>query len=272
MSKGLSLHIGLNSVDPAKYSGWSGDLVACENDARSMQSICSARGFQAHTLLTQQATRAALLDALKDASQELQAGDTLVISYSGHGGQVPDVNGDEDDGLDETWCLYDGEVLDDELYWCWGQLPAGVRVAVFSDSCHSGTVLKATLLAKGMVAADAGPVTTRYKAMPREVEFATYERNRALYEELQSKGAPPDPHCSVILVSGCQDNQLSSDGPFNGSFTGALLIVWQNGQFHGGYAEFTKAIRARLPSTQSPNFMSVGAPDPDFQNGPVFSI
>ena len=31
-ARGVSLHIGLNSVDPKHYGGWSGDLVACEFD------------------------------------------------------------------------------------------------------------------------------------------------------------------------------------------------------------------------------------------------
>jgi hypothetical protein len=38
-AKGVSLHIGLNSVDPAAYNNWSGELIACENDAHSMEAI-----------------------------------------------------------------------------------------------------------------------------------------------------------------------------------------------------------------------------------------
>lgn len=55
---------------------------------------------------------------------------TLVVSYSGLGGQSPDENGDEDRGLNDTWCLYDGEMFDDELYGLWSKVFAGVRVAV----------------------------------------------------------------------------------------------------------------------------------------------
>lgn len=29
-TKGLSLHLGLNRVDPAHYGGWDGALTACE--------------------------------------------------------------------------------------------------------------------------------------------------------------------------------------------------------------------------------------------------
>ena len=37
MSKGISLHVGLNSVDPKCYDGWNGQLAACEFDAKDMQ-------------------------------------------------------------------------------------------------------------------------------------------------------------------------------------------------------------------------------------------
>ncbi len=33
MATGLALTIGLNSVDPAHYDVWSGELNACEADA-----------------------------------------------------------------------------------------------------------------------------------------------------------------------------------------------------------------------------------------------
>jgi hypothetical protein len=62
--------------------------------------------------------------------------------YSGHGNQVPDLDGEEPDKLDETWCLYDGQMIDDELYRMYGALAEGVRVLILSDSCHSGTVAK----------------------------------------------------------------------------------------------------------------------------------
>ena len=33
MPQGISVHIGLNSVDPGQYEGWNGQLTACEADA-----------------------------------------------------------------------------------------------------------------------------------------------------------------------------------------------------------------------------------------------
>ena len=39
MATGISLHLGLNAVDPHDYEGWSGHLAACEYDAKDMQAI-----------------------------------------------------------------------------------------------------------------------------------------------------------------------------------------------------------------------------------------
>ena len=138
---GYAIAIGLNAIDPAHY-GTNGALSGCEPDANDMASIASALNYQVTKLLTAQATRQAVLAAIDDHAQRLVAGDLLVVSYSGHGGQVPDQNGDEADLLDETWCLYDGQLLDDELHAAWVKFRAGVRILALSDSCHSGTVLR----------------------------------------------------------------------------------------------------------------------------------
>jgi metacaspase-1 len=74
---------------------------------------------------------------VRAASGALQSGDLLFVSYSGHGGQITDVSGEEDDKLDETWCLYDGEPIDDEVFLELRRIAAGVPVLVLSDSCHS---------------------------------------------------------------------------------------------------------------------------------------
>ena len=39
MPQGISVHIGLNSVDPKQYEGWDGQLTACEADAKDMQAL-----------------------------------------------------------------------------------------------------------------------------------------------------------------------------------------------------------------------------------------
>jgi hypothetical protein len=277
--KALSLHIGLNGVSAAAYAGWDGPLAACEFDANDMAAIARAKGIAATVLLTKKATRAAVLGAMRSAAKALPSGGFFFLSYSGHGGQIPDVTGEEDDKKDETWCLYDGQLIDDELYFEHSRFRAGVRILVLSDSCHSGTVTRAALMP---------PVTIpsqRPKLMPDAVAMRTYREHQKFYDDLQqgvakAAGKPPvDPDAAiaqvaasgrlsaivqkfdpaVILISGCQDNQTSMDGEHNGAFTEQLLKVWNQGGFQGNYANFHARIRARMPATQSPNLFTLGA-------------
>jgi metacaspase-1 len=96
LAKAISLHIGLNLVDPDEYEGWDGRLAACEFDAKDMLAIAKRKKFTTSTmLLTKQATSAAVTSAVKSAASQLAAGGLFLLTYSGHGGQVPDRNGDD---------------------------------------------------------------------------------------------------------------------------------------------------------------------------------
>ena len=196
-------------------------------------------------LLTKKGTRAKTLAGIRAAAKSLRAGDLFFLTYSGHGGQVPDVTGDEADKQDETWCLYDGQLIDDELYFELSRFAAGVRILVLSDSCHSGTVTRAR-----PPSTDAALGTARSKMMPIEVGRRVYAQHQAFYDKLQNdiaksagKASVADPDAvlsnlsvsggrvsaivrkfkaAVILISGCQDNQTSMDGDQNGAFTAQL--------------------------------------------------
>ena len=82
MAKGVALTIGLNSVDPGHYQGWSGDLNACEADARDMAQIAKSRGFSVTSLFTKTATRGALSQAIRNHAESLVSGDVFMLSYS----------------------------------------------------------------------------------------------------------------------------------------------------------------------------------------------
>jgi hypothetical protein len=289
----MSLHIGLNAVNAADYSGWSGELAACEFDANDMAAIAKSKGMKSTVLLTKKATRANALAGIRAAAGQLKAGDLFFLTYSGHGGQVPDVTGEEeDDKKDETWCLYDGEVIDDELYLELSGFAEGVRVLVLSDSCHSGTVTRAAPPEPG------ARQTGRSKMMPLAVAMRTYREHQAFYDKLQrdvaqaaGKASVPDPDealarvavsrrltaiakackAAVILISGCQDNQTSMDGDHNGAFSEQLLQVWNHGAYRGNYAKFHAAIKARMLSTQTPNFFTLG-PAASFVSEEPFTV
>jgi hypothetical protein len=70
MAKGISIHIGLNHVDPQHYQGWDGALNACIADAKDMRALAKKKGFTGNTLLIDgQATAAAVAAALQHAGK-----------------------------------------------------------------------------------------------------------------------------------------------------------------------------------------------------------
>ena len=60
-----------------------------------MVKLATALGYTPTELLTKQATAKNVIAAMTKAAKTLVAGDTFLVTYSGHGGQVPDRNGDE---------------------------------------------------------------------------------------------------------------------------------------------------------------------------------
>lgn len=273
--KGLSLHVGLNHIDPAHY-GADAPLEACVFDAQAMESLARAAGFAPTVLTDAAATREAVIAAIKTAAAACEPGDIFLYSYAGHGSQIPDLNGDEPDRADETFCLYDGMLVDDEIYDLWCTFQEDVRIVVVSDSCHSGSVIRAA----------PPPVTPGAPArreLPRAIARASYLKNRPFYADVSAAVRHVDEgrlirelatplKCSVLLLSGCQDNQTSADGLFNGRFTEELLNVWRAGDFDGGYEAFHTRIVAGMPADQTPNIWFVGRPNPAFLGQKPFTI
>ena len=268
MGKGISIHVGLNHVDPKQYEGWDGALNACVADATDMRALAKKCGFKENLmLLNEAATAKAVAAAIGTAAKSLGKGDMLFLTYSGHGGQVKDRNNDEKDRMDETWVLFDRELVDDELYTLWGQFKAGVRILTLSDSCHSGTVAK-----DFRPSLNGGP---RPRFMPRPIAEQVERAHAPLYRKIQMENKGSEKAkvgASILLISGCMDNQTSMDGDHNGAFTGALKKVWAGGKFKGGYRSFRDKIVAGMPSSQTPNYYFIGATNPIFEAQKPFTI
>jgi hypothetical protein len=295
-----SIHIGLNHVDPNAYGGWDGALSGCINDATDMKAIADTLGYSSQMLIDSDATGDTVVEKIGSAAQTLKSGDILLITYSGHGGSVNDVNGDEEDGKDETWALWDRQLIDDELYALWGQFAAGVRIVILSDSCHSGTMARLiaayaelkvqatrpmpsattreTLYAlEGLLVARPSKAKTRLgtrtatpervRLVPSDVRVLLQKEHAKEYAARQWVAGPSERAAigaSVLLISGCQDDQVSADGTANGLFTQTLKAVWNDGLFEGSYRDFHQQIVAEMPANQVPNLYMAGAPNAGF--------
>ncbi|MEU2549093.1 caspase family protein [Streptomyces roseolus] len=283
MAKGLSIHIGINEIDETRY-GTKAELKNPENDALALTDLAKANRFDPlATLLTKDATSEKVTAALKEAAAQLTTGDILLLTYAGHGAQVPDKNGDEPDRRDETWVLYDRQFVDDELHALFGTFAEDVRILLLSDSCHSGTVardlslfLNDAELERTFDTSDRTEVRARVRALPQDVSFRNYQREQELYDEIQ-RSVPAldlqDIKADVLLVSGCQDNQTSSDGAGpHGLFTETMLRTWKNGAFQGSYSTLHRQVVEAMPFYQSPNLFQSGKATDSFLAQAPFSI
>ena len=267
--KGLSLHIGVNVLDPASYpieppddrwpDGWDGKLDGCHNDAEAMEKIARANGFQTTLLLSEEATADRVKAEVKKAASALEAGDIFFLSFAGHGGQVPDVSKDEGvdswgevDGWDETWCLFDRHFIDDEQQVMYTDFAAGVRVLVVSDSCHSGTVNRS---AEDEDEKD--ETAPRVRCMTRETAHACYIPRKDEYDDLQRnlpKVTETDVKAYVLLLAACEESQTAGDGSPNGKFTGAVLRTlesWRTAGKRGSYSDLHAAVVEELKKSYS---------------------
>jgi len=285
-ARGYSLHVGLNLVDPQHYEGWDGALTACEFDADDMADLAASVGYEAKVMKTAEATRDAVIGEIKAAAARMNPGDIFFLTYSGHGSQVPDFSGDErlerpEDAVDETLCLYDAQVVDDELYALWAAFPPDCRVLAVFDCCHSGSAVKGQLIDDLIATATTPDQVPR--VIPRAVAARVARKHQAFYRDISAKvtaaWAGPVTRemalpvaASVRLISACQDNQVALDGLTNGLFTGKLLETWGAGAFQGDYAAFHKAIADLMPPSQTPNHYNTGLGSPSFDVQRPFDI
>jgi metacaspase-1 len=266
-----ALHIGLNGVDPKSYDGWNGELFACEADAAVYKSFAEKAGFKSiTTLLTKDATSVHVLKHLHDAAKKLKSGDLMLLTYSGHGGSIIDGNGDEKDGFDETWCLYDRQLIDDEIFDAFSKFEEGVRILVFSDSCHSGTISRA------VPPKNEGPVNpetyVRSRLAPTNVLMRTYNKHKSEYDKIQQQplAGAEDIKAYVIQFGACQDDEEAMEVWGNGMFTAKVKTVMN--EKIDSYSDLFSAITKGFTVKQHPNLYQYGNKKYDFLSHVPFGL
>lgn len=285
MSKGYSLHIGLNKVDTKHYPGVPA-LNAAVNDALFWESYAKQLGYNTSALHDKAATDKAVLDALTSYAKKMEAGDILLLTYAGHGSQIPNdkADGFDDERNDQTWCLYNRELLDDELFEAFRSFVEGTRILVVSDSCHSGTMVRAlpdeldlsAMLENGLEhAVDSRGFASR--KLPLEVEQAVVQRfGDSVYRPLQKKyettAQAEGVKAAVKLLAACQDNQTTYDGDTNGVFTEAFMKLFEDDTFCNVTAEGLIDNIRQSYYFPRPNFFQYGAIIPSFDQSFPFNI
>lgn len=171
-------------------------------------------------LLDSAATRKAVTNALKSGIAGTEDDGLFVFFYSGHGGQAKSSDPSEDDGRDETLCLYDAELVDNTI---WSILQsAKCRVFMVTDCCHSGSNYRSASPLRGFVAA-------RSAESPKGLR--------------------------LLHWGGCQDSTYSYGDEAGGVMTNAILSQIGKGV---SYKDAFKHVVAASRAYQAPVKASIG--------------
>ena len=205
-----ALLVGIN------YKGSEYELKGCINDTKAMEAhlkqyfpSCKEYRFL-NDETAQKPSKKNILDAIQWLIADLKPGEHVFFQYSGHGGTVRDINGDEVSGLDS--CIYPFEngkmdtITDDELRTALAnKIPAVSKCFVVLDCCHSGTA-----------------IDLRYTWQVPE-EMALFHKESKAY---------PNTAGQIVFLSGCHDAQTAADTVGAdlkpcGALTWALIDTWK---------------------------------------------
>lgn len=250
------------------YIGTPARLNGCIRDANNIQNMLIEKlGFSPRNVIfladTEEGarpTRARIILELIKLTETAQVGDFVFISYSGHGTQVKDTDGDEADRQDEALVPIDyqtkGLINDDFIRRsiCM-RFRKGVKVFFLMDCCHSGSNLDLKYGAR---------VKGSSRGRPRDAPAGTRtgfigflgvllsEIRDDQNEEIavfRHKATSAD----IIAISGCQDDQVSLEiadakGKSAGVLTTTFLAVLASCGYQCTRRELLEKIRAYITS------------------------
>lgn len=138
-----------------KESGWT--VVHGDNDLWITVQMLISVGFEEKNIMelsNSYATKDNIIACLGQIVSSSRPGDVVYLHFSGHGQLMTDLDGDEEDGYDESFVPYDAEMYysdtdngnkhlsDDEIAIYLGQIKKAIgdngRIIAVIDACHSG--------------------------------------------------------------------------------------------------------------------------------------
>ena len=202
-------------------------LKGAVNDAQDIaQTVKALKPASLTVLLNRNASRQAVLSAWDAMVAKSKPGDTLLLSYAGHGIQIAEaVPGQEADGLDEAWALSGfsangpgtaERIMDDEWSARLARVSNAVKVILVFDACHSGTMTRSAY-------ADAPTVSTRFGGK---------------YKPLRQDALPPPPAVpdqaeaekpNLVYLGGVSDDRTVPEVLIGNTPRGALSYFFSRG-------------------------------------------
>jgi hypothetical protein len=237
-----ALLCGINAYPGAALRG-------CINDAENLRSLLikffDFRPQEIHLLKDEQVVKSNLQKEWQWLTAGARAGDTLVFHFSGHGSNVPDLNGDEPDHRDEITCLYDidfnnpASYLSDDEWYDWVQkVNPEAHLIIIKDTCHSGgssrflpvqdeagferIILAETHQLQGRSLSEAiseQSVTNARFLVPPDLPAQGWRSGEAAATVINPSRLSEVEQVSLMA---CQETQTAADAYINGRFNGAF--------------------------------------------------
>ena len=228
------------------YNNSNYQLNGCINDVNNIKSMIQNIGFNNINVLTDNTqtkpNKSNILTEFTKLLTNSNNNDLLFFSYSGHGSQVVDKNGDETDRRDEVIVPLDFNVITDDEFKTIIQTYLKPNVTLFAlfDSCNSGTVLD-----------------LKYQYLD-SLNYNNYTENNKATDTLGN----------VIMISGCTDKQTSADAFINKQSQGAMtwaFIESINSNPKLSWRELIQNMRKLLTNSQYTQI-------PQLSTGKIFNI
>ena len=192
------------------YNNTDIQLKGCENDVLHMkQLLINWCDYLEDNIicLTQETVvpiKSNIVSSLNWLISDVKENDSIVFYYSGHGSFVKDKNGDESDGYDELIIPSDfeenGVIKDDWVFSNFiSKIPKNVNAFIFSDCCHSGTI-----------------VDLKYNLKYQGKDFVISEENSKTVD------------ANVFCLSACFDNQKAEETKLENVHQGVFSYFLQN--------------------------------------------
>lgn len=187
----------------------AGNCPGSELDAKRFKELMEKMGYGSRTQVF--LNGAGTIANYERSISEAVKSDLAIIYYSGHGGSDDHhrlgTGANEDDGVDEFLCLYDGYYLDDKI-WSMVSKSNG-KVFMIFDCCHSQTMMRSPPLEE--------------------------------FQGIMAAGADGNDSFALLCWSGCPDDTYSYGSKEGGFFTSTLMKHWKPGI---SYEQLWKSISA----------------------------
>lgn len=249
-----ALLVGIN------YFNTDNELYGCIEDVNNVRAALEATlGYDAANItvltdeepLANRPTHANIRAALTALIAATQAGDVAFVWYSGHGTQIRNFSAPS--GFSNAWYPLDGSsaglLLETELQDIVSDTPAGAKVFVGSDCCHSGTLLDLKFMVGEIamvrkVKTMAPPSAQLLEGganglpLPQSLHRLRPINEDAVQRPVATGGAGPRSpshtyvlvsdanftatNADVVCLSGCRDTELSADTVLDNQPQGAM--------------------------------------------------